>query len=941
MTKKLTGNEIRQTFIDFFTEHGHTFVPSMSLVPGGDATLLFTNSGMVQFKDVFLGTDKRPYKRAVNSQKCMRVAGKHNDLDDVGRDDTHHTFFEMLGNWSFGDYYKKEAIAWSWQLLTDVWGLPRDKLYATCFEDEKGTIPRDDEAADIWKEQPGFDPSHVLFFGRKENFWQMAETGPCGPCSEIHIDLGEEHDNLRGTDHVCGVNGQCTRYLELWNNVFIQYNLFDDGRLEPLPSKHVDTGMGFERLVSVLQGVDSNYKTDLFTGTLDVLSSLTGVSREKMYEDFTPYRVIADHVRSAAFLIGDGVVPGNAGRNYITRMIIRRAARFGTKIGLNDPFLGRVAEAVIDEYGSFYPELVKARGAILDNLTREEIRFARTIESGTAHLENLLSELRAGNQTTLDGRRAFDLYATYGLPFEISRDIAREQGLDVDEAGFREAREVHSVASGGGKAMGKLGGEDAEFFAGILRALQKRGKLGEQGVEYDPYTSPRVEGEVLALIVNGQSAESASFGDQVEVILPRTGFYIESGGQVDDTGFIRALTPFRSPTGRGGRGQGVEGEGWEIEVTSMRRASAGVIVHVGEVISGQPRVGDLATAEVDMSRRHDIMRNHTATHLLHAALHQVLGEHARQAGSLVAPDRLRFDFNHPEAMTPEQIERVERLVNEAIASDMEVVPKLKSREDAISEGAMALFGEKYGETVRTITITLPSDVAALEVNEIIAHPAAVMEKLPKYSYELCGGTHLERTSDIGTFLILSEGSAAAGVRRIEAVTGRGAYDLIAHRFKLLKQTAEALKSSLEEVPFKVESLQDEVADLKKEVASLRGSQALTTFNQQLSNVQTMDGIHVMALEVQNSSADTLRTLADKFREKYPQHGIAVLTSGGMVISVVTEDLVKRGLKAGDIISSIGGRGGGRPNLAQGSLPDPALMNEAMAKVAKTVGEKLK
>ncbi len=441
MSKKLTGNEIRQTFIDFFVEHGHTAVPSMSLVPGGDSTLLFTNSGMVQFKDVFIGTDTKPYKRAVDSQKCMRVAGKHNDLEDVGRDDTHHTFFEMLGNWSFGDYYKKEAIAWSWQLLTDVWGLPRDKLYATCFEDDQGNIPRDDEAADIWKDQPGFDPSHVLFFGRKENFWQMAEFGPCGPCSEIHIDLGEERDNLRGTDHVCGVNGECTRYLELWNNVFIQYNLFEDGRLEPLPAKHVDTGMGFERIVSVLQGVDSNYKTDLFTGSLDVLRSLTGHTEKEMNDNFTPYRVICDHARSAAFLIADGVVPGNGGRNYVTRMIIRRAARFGTKIGLNEPFLSKVAESVINYYGDFYPELEKNKATILDNLTREEIRFARTVEAGTAHLENLLSELRASNSTTLDGHKAFDLYATYGLPFEISRDIAREQRLDVDEVGFNAAKE--------------------------------------------------------------------------------------------------------------------------------------------------------------------------------------------------------------------------------------------------------------------------------------------------------------------------------------------------------------------------------------------------------------------------------------------------------------------------------------------------------------------
>jgi alanyl-tRNA synthetase len=933
MSKKPTGNEIRQTFIDFFVEHGHTAVPSMSLVPGGDATLLFTNSGMVQFKDVFIGTDKRPYTRAVDSQKCMRVAGKHNDLDDVGRDDTHHTFFEMLGNWSFGDYYKKEAIAWSWQLLTDVWGLPKDKLYATCFEDDQGNIPRDDEAADIWKAQPGFDPSHVLFFGRKENFWQMAETGPCGPCSEIHLDRGEEYDNLRGTDHVCGVNGQCTRYLELWNNVFIQYNLFDDGRLEPLPAKHVDTGMGFERIVSVLQGVDSNYKTDLFTGMLDVLRSLTGHSEEQMYADFTPYRVVCDHARAAAFLIADGVVPGNAGRNYVTRMIIRRGARFGTKIGLHEPFLAKVAEAVIEEYGSFYPELVKSRGAILDNLTREEIRFARTIESGTAQLENLLSELRASNQNTLDGHRAFDLYATFGLPFEISRDIAREHGLDVDEEGFKVAREEHSLASGGGKAMGKQGGEDAEFFAGILKDLQKHKKLGEHGVDYDPYTSPRVEGEVLALIAaGGQSVQSVSFGDQVQVILPKTGFYIESGGQVNDTGYIKSL-PLNSEK------LGGAGGGWEIEVTGMRRASAGVIIHVGEVIAGQPKVGDLAVAEVDMQRRHDIMRNHTATHLLHAALHQVLGEHARQAGSLVAPDRLRFDFNHPEAMTSEQIERVEQIVNDAIAADMEVTPKLKAREDAIAEGAMALFGEKYGETVRTITIMpvtldLPAEGSAF-------HPTAATEHEHKYSYELCGGTHLERTSDIGAFLIVSEGSAAAGVRRIEAVTGRGAYDLIAHRFKLLKHTAAIVKSSIEEVPFKVESLQDEVADLKKEIASLRAQQAMSSFKEQLSNIQTVNGVKVLAAEIPNSTMDTLRTLADRFKEMYPKESVTVLASGAAVLSAATNDVVSRGLKAGDLITGIGGKGGGRPNMAQGSLPDAAMVNDAMDKVAKVVEEKLK
>ena len=932
MAKKLSGAEIRQTYIDFFVEHGHTAVPSMSLVPGGDATLLFTNSGMVQFKDVFLGTDKKPYTRAVDSQKCMRVAGKHNDLDDVGRDDTHHTFFEMLGNWSFGDYYKKEAIAWAWQLLTEVWGLEKERLYATVFKDDKGDIPTDEEAASNWLKQPGFDSTHLFYFGRRDNFWEMADTGPCGPCSEIHYDLRPSGEKV--TEAILDSD----RFVELWNLVFIQYNRLGPDTLEPLPAKHVDTGMGFERLVSILQNVDSNYKTDLFTKSLDVLRSLTGHTEKQMLADFTPYRVICDHVRSASFLIADGVVPGNIGRNYVTRMIIRRAARFGTKIGLREPFLAKVAEAVIATYGSFYTELEKSRLAILDNLTREEIRFARTVETGTAQLENLLSEIRQQNKTVLDGRRAFDLYATYGLPFEISRDIAREHGLEVDEAGFNAAKEEHSKASGGGKAMGKLGGEDSEFFAGILKDLQKKNKLGEHGVEYDPYTSPRVEGEVLALIVNGQSVDSASLDDEVEVILPKTGFYIESGGQVDDAGYIKSIPTFSKKMGGAGGAPG-----WEIEITGMRRASAGVIVHIGEVISGRPKVGDKCIAEVDLARRHDIMRNHTATHLLHAALHQVLGEHARQAGSLVAPDRLRFDFNHPEAMTPEQIERVEKIVNVAVAADMIVVPKLKSREDAIAEGAMALFGEKYGETVRTISI-VPEGVDLVD-ESAVEHPTALAEQLPKFSYELCGGTHLERTSDIGAFIIVSEGSAAAGVRRIEAVTGRGAYEFIARRLKTLKQTAAALKSSLDEVPNKVQALEGELADVRKEVAALKTQAAISSFVSLLSNVQKADDVNILAAEVSNADADTLRALADKFREKYPQNGVCVLASASdgksTLIAAVTEDLVKRGLKAGDIITSIGGRGGGRPNMAQGSLPDGLKIGDALAKTVKVVEEKLK
>jgi len=908
MTQKPTGAQIRQTFIDFFVEHKHTFVPSASLVPGGDSTLLFTNAGMVQFKDVFLGTDKRPYTRAVDSQKVLRVAGKHNDLDEVGRDDTHHTFFEMLGNWSFGDYYKKEAITWAWQLLTDVWGLPKDRIYATCFKDDKGNIPTDQEAAEIWKQQPGFDPSHVLFFGRKENFWEMAETGPCGPCSEIHFDRGEEFDNLAGKPHRCVVNGECQRYLELWNNVFIQYNRIDKDTLELLPAKHVDTGMGFERMVSVLQGVDSDYKIDLFQGVLEVVRSLTGDSEEAMLANFTPYRVIADHVRAAAFLIADGVVPGNVGRNYICRMIIRRAARFGTKLGLHEPFLAKAAEAIVAAYGDFYPELAKSRETILDNLTREEVRFARTVESGTAYLQGMLDELQKSGGKMLDGQKVFDLYATYGLPLEIARDIAREQGLNVDEEGFHIAMDGHRLASGGGKAMGKMSGEDAEFYNGIMKKLQKTGKLDKEGVAYNPYEWMQVEGPLLALAANGQNLTEAGAGDRVEVLLPKTGFYIESGGQVSDMGVISA-----------------KDGSWEIEVAEMRKPSVGAIIHVGEVVFGHPKAGDAATATVDAARRHDIRRNHTATHLLHAALHRVLGDNARQAGSSVTPDRFRFDFNHPEAMTSEQVERVEKLVNEAVAADYPVRPVVKSRDQAVAEGAMALFGEKYGDTVRTITIG------------------------DNYSYELCGGTHLDRTSDVGAFLIVSESSAAAGVRRIEAVTGRGAYEMIAKRFKMIKQVAGALKSAVDEVPQKAELMQDELAMVRKQIAALKTELALSGFNTQMDNPQKVKDVSLLALELPEADKDTLGRLADKFRERYPQNGVCVVAtvSGEQVIvmATVTQDLIKKGIKAGDLVGHVsrqlGAGGGGAPHLAFGGGKDIDKLPEALGSVRSWVEEIIK
>ncbi|MEJ5313377.1 MULTISPECIES: alanine--tRNA ligase [Anaerolinea] len=909
--KKWTGAEIRKTFIDFFVERGHTFVPSSSLVPGGDQTLLFTNAGMVQFKDVFLGTDHRPYSRAVNSQKCMRVAGKHNDLDDVGRDDTHHTFFEMLGNWSFGDYYKKEAIAWAWELLTQVYQLDPARLYATCFKDEKGEIPTDDEAAEVWRSQPGFNPEHVLFFGRKDNFWEMADTGPCGPCSEIHIDRGPEACDKKGVPgHVCRVNGDCKRFLEIWNLVFIQYNRLSPSELEPLPSRHVDTGMGFERLVSLLQGVNSNYRTDLLWPLLLKTQELTGHTDAEREANITPYRVIADHARAASFLIADGVVPGNTGRNYVCRMIIRRAARFGGKIGLKEPFLAKVAEVVIQNYGDFYPELVRNRNAILDGLTREEERFQRTLESGMRELQASLDELKQKNEKILDGRKAFDLYATHGLPLELTRDIAQEQGLDVDQQGFRDAMEEHRLASGAGKAFGPLGGEDVDLYRPALEQLQAEGKIGKEGVEYNPYEWLEVEGELLALFREGERVSSASEGDHVEVLLPRTGFYVEAGGQVSDAGTIVSASEPR----------------WEIRVTDMRKPAAGVIVHVGEVVRGTPSVGDIAIARVDVQRRRDIMRNHTATHLLHAELQEVLGEHARQAGSLVAPDRLRFDFTHPEALTPEQIERIEAGVNRAILENIPLQTRVKPLQEAIAEGAMALFGEKYGEVVRTVLIG----------------------ETDPLSYELCGGTHVHETGDIGIFLIVSEGSAAAGVRRIEAVTGRGAYELVQKRFRQLRKAAEVLSSSMDEVSERVESLMEEMSGLRKTLTSLRQQMASLAFEQDLEKVNFIEDVAVLTSFIQGVDADTLRSLTDRFRQRYAT-GVVVLASvvegKPVIIGALSDDLVKRNFHAGDLVKRVaavvGGGGGGRPTLAQAGGRDVTRLSEALDQAIVYVKEKLK
>ena len=896
MPKMKTGNEIRHEFIHFFEERGHKYVPSSSLVPGGDQTLLFTNAGMVQFKDVFLGIDKRNYSRAVNSQKCMRVAGKHNDLDDVGRDDLHHTFFEMLGNWSFGDYYKKEAIQWAWELLTEYWGLDKSRLWVTCFKDEKGEIDTDQEAAEYWALQPGLSQEHILFFGRKENFWEMADIGPCGPCSEIHYDRGLECcDKKEDPNHRCSVNGDCHRFIELWNLVFIQYNRISSSHLELLPERHVDTGLGLERITAVMQGVNSNYRTDLFMPLIEVVMKLTGDSEEERDKNFTPYRVIADHARGAAFLVADGVVPGNVGRNYVCRMIIRRASRFGSMLGINEPFLSQVAEKIIEIYSPTYPELEKNRLAILSNLTMEEERFQSTVERGLAFFEEEIAKLQKNGKKILDGQTAFNLYATHGLPLEITRDVLRERGLEADQKGFLAAMEEHRIHSGAGKEFGPLGGEEAEFYSNLFISLKDKGLIDNSGVDYNPYEFVKIDTRLISLVKNGMEVKSLKEGESGEMILPRTGFYVESGGQVADTGKIVS-----------------EDESAVFLVENVRKPSQGMIVHHGKVIQGKFEQGMPVKAHVDLRRRRDIMRNHTATHLLQAELRRILGSHVRQAGSLVTPDHLRFDFTHPKAMTEEELKEVEEAVNERILNNYTLDIKQKRLSQALEEGATALFGEKYGDVVRTV---------------------AIGDETP-FSYELCGGTHVHETGEIGIFLIVNESSVAAGIRRIEAITGRKAYEWVQQHKQLIENLKNLLGYSLDDLTLSVKRLLDEKEDLEGQIKKFKLDYAFNKYKKAKETVRLIDGKQVMWLELEDMDPDILRNLADQFRVDF-KSGIGIFINiqneNVLIICTVSDELVKQDVHAGKIVkkisAKIGGSGGGRSQLAQGGGKDIKKLDE--------------
>ena len=898
--KPTNSAEIRQAFLDFFEEMGHQPVPSSPLPIYDNPTLLFTNAGMNQFVDTFLGKEERPYKRAASSQKCMRVQGKHNDLENVGPSPRHHTFFEMLGNFSFGDYFKGGAIRYAFDFMTRVCEIPVDKLWYTVHVD-------DDVAYGIWVDEIGVPAERVLRMGDKTNFWMMGDVGPCGPTSEIHYDWGPEFCSCDETNCSVLLDNDCERWLEVWNLVFMQFNQNEDGSRTPLPKPGVDTGLGLERITAIVEQQPSNYDTDLFKPALDRVQELLGDSDQERSERQTGYRVIADHGRAATFLIADGVLPGNVGKGYVLRMIIRRAARFGRDIGFAGPFMAEIANVYVDQMGDFYPELRRHLEHILQTVTMEEERFARTLDSALSQLEGVLAELRHDQQSVVPGDVVFDLYATHGLPLEITRDVAGEHGFTIDETGYLSARESHALASGAG-AFGSYDTAD-NVYAEMLAEMIEQGNLDRNGVDYDPYTGARLESNILGLLYQGRRVKQVQEGQDIEIITSATPFYVEAGGEVSDTGHIR-----------------IKDSGAEILVEGTHMPVAGLIVHAGKVVKGEVIEGQVAWLLVDNERRWDIRRNHTATHLLHRELRSYLGNHVTQHGSLVAPDRLRFDFSYGQAVDDKVLADIEEAINEAILANQPVSPEYMAQKEAIDAGAMALFGEKYGDIVRTIKIG---------------------DDRQPYSFELCGGLHVTATGDIGLFRFTGEGAVGAGLRRVEAVTGRGALGLVSQRLSILERVAERLNSPLNEVESRLESILQDARELQKEVTQLRRSKARDEFETLLTQMQEVNGVRLMTAAVDVVTMDDLREMADWFRDKVGS-GVAVLATvkdgRPIMIVAVTEDLTKRGLNAGDLVGKIarivGGGGGGRPMLAQAGGKDATKLPEALAAVPGLLEEAL-
>ena len=867
----MTSSEIRQSFLDFFASKGHQVVPSSPVVLPADPTLLFANAGMNQFKEIFLGARRSAYRRVADTQKCIRVSGKHNDLEEVGYDTYHHTFFEMLGNWSFGDYGKPEAIAWAWELLTGVWGLPKDRLHATVYRE-------DDEAEAVWKAVTDIDPGHISRHGEKDNFWEMGETGPCGPCSEIHIDLTADGSGA------ARVNAGSPEVIELWNLVFIQYNRRADGALDDLPARHVDTGMGFERAVAVLQGKTSNYDTDIFQPLIRQVADWCG--RPYAGDDAVAMRVIADHVRTLAVAIADGVLPSNDGRGYVLRRLLRRAARFGRTLGLAEPFLSGLVPILEAQLGDVFPELVRNRAAVVRAIQAEEEGFAATLDRGLSLFEEVVARLRAGHQPTFPGEDAFKLYDTYGFPIDLTRLMAAEQGLAIDEEAFATLMERQRTMARAAR-KDALSAAEADLVADLLTEGVRSRFVG--------YGATGHESAVIGLLAEGSRRDRLEEGAEGAVLLAETPFYAESGGQVGDQGVVRTA----------------EGE---FEVWDTQRPAEGLVLHLGKVVQGAIAAGAAAAAVVDAERRRRLECHHSATHLLNAALRELVGGEVRQKGSLVAPDRLRFDFNHYEQIPWATLERIERRVNEWIMRDDPVRTYTMALKDVPGSGIIAVFDEKYGDEVRVVDIG-------------------------GYSRELCGGTHVAATGHLGAFRIVAESAVAAGVRRIEAVCGMPAFEAARRERELVQHLAQRFSATPDELLERVEAVLRRNRAMEKELRQQALAGVAGQAGALAAKSREVDGIRVIAEAVGEQSMEVLRRLMDDLRGAVPS-GVIVLGSQSdgkaCFVAAITDDLVARGLHAGKLIGQVarlaGGNGGGQPHKAQAGGKDGSHVPAAIAAV---------
>ena len=877
----MLAQDLRQSFFSYFSKQHHTSVPSASLIPQADPTLLFTNAGMNQFKRVFLGEETRPYSRAVSIQKCMRAGGKHNDLENVGYTSRHHTFFEMLGNFSFGDYFKEEAIAFGWEYLTDMVGLAADRLWVTVYRE-------DDEAFDLWNRRIGLPTSRIVRLGEKDNFWQMGDTGPCGPCSEILIDQGEALSCGRPT---CGVGCDCDRYLEIWNLVFMQYDRDASGMLHPLPKPSIDTGMGLERLAAVAQGVVSNYDSDLFQPIIGGIGERTGHSYGQDAAADRSMRVISDHLRAMAFLIADGILPSNEGRGYVLRRILRRASRFGRLLGVATPFLYELVDGVLQQMKSVYPELQQAKTVIPDIVQGEEERFIGTLDQGLPLLDSLMNEATAQGKTVLSGESVFKLYDTYGFPLDLVEEAAQEQGLSLDHDGYQQALEDQRERAR----------KSAAFSVATVKPYVS--ELGQrvQPTEFVGYDRYAAEGRVQAILKNERLVTEAGPGDEIELVLDKTPFYSEGGGQVGDQGII-------------------VGPACRIQIRDTSRVGMEVYLHKGTILEGHLQTGDQVASNVNQATRQDAARNHTATHLVHAALRDLLGPHVKQYGSLVAPNRLRFDFAHFKSLSSRDVDSIESLVNEQIQINTAVHTQVMNMHEAIGSGALAFFGDKYGDQVRVVGIG-------------------------EFSKELCGGTHCGHTGEVGEFRIVSEGGVAAGVRRIEALTGMRSLTHSQQADSHIREVAALLKTSPGEVVNKTKKMLSSMKEQERELERLKIKVLEQEQSQASVDSRDIHGIHVQLQRTDGLTMQELRALSDSLRNSVSS-GVMVLGSAKdqkvSLLVIVTKDLISR-IKAGDLAKcmaeEVGGSGGGRPEMAQAGGNNPEKLDLALKKAFEFVEQR--